>query len=269
MELATAKNCKHGQKLVYKSAYNGWQLFCLALLGWLWAPPYASAEEEVYLRLQVAEPYVELHTGPGRGFPVYHVIGRHDWIEIIKRRTDWFRVRAKDNKEGWVFIDQIELTLATPGQQTKFAIIQQQDFAQRRFESGVLVGDFEGASLITLYSGYHFTKNLSVELGISQASATFTNSILVNLNLVSKPFPAWRVSPFFTLGMGHLKNKPRATFLLADETSDVTANAGIGAQAYLTRRFVFRGDVKQYISFTSDEDNGEFLEWKFGFSFFF
>jgi len=133
----------------------------------------------------------------------------------------------------------------------------------------VLVGDFEGASLMTLYGGYNFTKNLSVELGISQASGTFTNSILINLNLMSSPFPAWRVSPFFTLGMGYLKNIPRATFLLADETSDLTANVGVGAHAYLTRRFVLRGDVKQYISFISDEDNGEFLEWKLGFSFFF
>ncbi|NOZ52065.1 MAG: hypothetical protein GXP08_02810 [Gammaproteobacteria bacterium] len=269
LELAT--HCRHGQKWIYLysiPAWRHWFLFVF-VLWFLGVQHVQAADGEAYLRLQVADPYVELHTGPGRGFPVYHVIERHDWIELIKRRTDWFRVKAKDGKEGWAYIDQIEQTLATPGRQTKFANVKRQDFRQRDVEFGVLAGDFEGAALMTVYSGYNFTENLSVELAVSQASGTFTNSILIDLNVQSTPFPGWRVSPFFTLGVGHLRNSPRATFLLAKETSDVTANAGIGVRAYLTRRFVFRGDVKQYVSFISDEDNGEFLEWKLGFSFFF
>lgn len=228
-------------------------------------------EEQVTgnLRLQVAEPYIELHTGPGRGFPIYHVVDRHDWIEIIKRRTEWFRVRASNGKEGWAHIANMEQTLALPGRRTEFARIKHDDFMQRDYVFGVLAGDFDGASIMTLFGGVNLMDNLTAELSISQASGKFTNSELYDLNLVSTPFPTWRWTPYFTLGMGHLRNKPRETFLLAEETSDVTASAGIGIRAYLTRRFIFRANVREVIVFVDDNENGELTEWKLGFSFFY
>ena len=73
------------------------QLLALSLL--LAVAMSASAKED-YVRLQVAEPFVELHTGPGRGFPIYHVVERYEWIEIIKRKTDWFKIRTRDDKTG-------------------------------------------------------------------------------------------------------------------------------------------------------------------------
>ena len=230
-----------------------------------------EAEEKPtgYLRLQVAEPYIELHTGPGRGFPIYHVVDRHDWIEILKRRTEWFRVRASNGKEGWAHIANMELTLALPGRQTEFARIKHEDFMQRGYEFGVLAGDFDGAKIMTMFGGVNLTDNLAAELSISQASGKFTNSELYDVNLISTPFPRWRWTPYFTLGMGHLRNKPRETFLLAEETSDVTASAGIGIRAYLTRRFIFRANVREVIVFVDDDENGELIEWKLGFSFFY
>ena len=41
------------------------------LLAWLLTPVAAGARD--YLQLFVTEPYLELHTGPGRGYPVFHV----------------------------------------------------------------------------------------------------------------------------------------------------------------------------------------------------
>ncbi|HZV92245.1 MAG TPA: hypothetical protein VFF72_03455, partial [Caldimonas sp.] len=52
------------------------------------APVSASGNE----MLQVADPYLEMRTGPGRGYPVFFVVQRNDWIEIELRHTDWFRV---------------------------------------------------------------------------------------------------------------------------------------------------------------------------------
>src|SRR5690242_13048031 len=49
------------------------------------APASAASPD----RLQVAEPYLELRTGPGRGYPVFFVAARGEWIEIEMRHTDW------------------------------------------------------------------------------------------------------------------------------------------------------------------------------------
>jgi len=221
------------------------------------------------VRLQVAEPFIELRTGPGRGFPIFHIAERHDWIEILKRRTDWFRIRTREGKEGWAYITQLEQTFALPGRKARFARIQIEDFQERTFEFGVAAGDFQNAPVLSIYGGYKFSNNLSAELSFSQVSGTLTNTILLDANLLSSPFPDWRASPFFILGIGIINTEAKNSALVVDEINETTVNAGFGVKWYLTRRFVFRADLREYVGFLGQDFNGEFVEWKLGFSFFF
>ena len=62
-------------------------------------PAYAKT---AHYEAVVAEPFLELHTGPGQGFPVFHVVDRGQRIEVLKRRTDWFQVRTDRGVRGWV-----------------------------------------------------------------------------------------------------------------------------------------------------------------------
>ena len=64
------------------------------------APAVLTFQDEE--RLQIADPYIELRTGPGRGFPIFFVAQRNAWIAVELRHTDWFRVRTDDGKVGWV-----------------------------------------------------------------------------------------------------------------------------------------------------------------------
>ena len=66
----------------------------------------AEAAEE-YRTVSVADPYLEIRTGPGRGYPKFYVVDRGETVEILKRKTDWFKVRAANGKEGWVEREQI------------------------------------------------------------------------------------------------------------------------------------------------------------------
>ena len=54
------------------------------------------------LVLVVTDPYLEMHSGPGRGFPVIYVIGRDELVTVLYSRTDWYKVRASRGNEGWV-----------------------------------------------------------------------------------------------------------------------------------------------------------------------
>lgn len=235
-------------------------------------PVTESASEEndtETVRLQVAEPFIELHTGPGRGFPIFHIVERHDWIEIQKRRTDWFRIRTREGKEGWAYITQLEETFALPGKKARFARIQLEDFQERRYEFGVAAGDFEDAPVMTIYGGFKFQKNLSLEVSFSQVSGSLTNTMLLDASLLSTPFPNWEASPFFSMGVGLISTKAKNNALVVDEINETTVNAGFGVKWYLTRRFVFRADLREYIAFLGQDFNGDFIEWKLGFSFFF
>jgi uncharacterized protein YgiM (DUF1202 family) len=219
--------------------------------------------------VSVADPYLEMHTGPGRGYPTFHVVDRGDSVEIMMRRTDWFQVRAPDGAVGWVDRAQMERTLQSTGSEIVFAEANQQDFTDARWELGVLAGDFGGANIISLYGGYSLNPNVSIEVWGSQILGNFSNGWTASVNLTHETWPDWRISPFFTLGTGIIHTEPKSTIVQGEDRTDQIAHAGAGFRVYATRRFILRAEYKSYVVFTSRDDNEEVEEWKVGFAFFF
>ena len=228
----------------------------------------AYAEKE-YQRVQVADPYIELHTGPGRGYPIFHVVDRHEWVEIIKSKTDWFKVRTDRNKTGWVDRAQIERTLTEAGVKKRFRDVLVADYLRRRIEFGISGGDFENDPVVMARLGYKFTDNIVLEFSYGEVAGDLSSSDIYSINIVSTPFPSWRVSPNFTIGYGRFENTPRATLIGASDSDSDLANAGIGARFYLTERFFIRADYRYHVVLSSDDENDKFNELTGGVAFFF
>ena len=55
----------------------------------------AQAAHHRLLELVVSAPFLEMHSGPGRGFPVVYVVGRDEVLTVLYSRTDWYKVRAR------------------------------------------------------------------------------------------------------------------------------------------------------------------------------
>ncbi|MDX1404851.1 MAG: SH3 domain-containing protein [Woeseiaceae bacterium] len=231
-------------------------------------PLYAQASGE-YRTVSVADPYLELHTGPGGGYPIFHVIDRGETVEIMMRRTDWFQVRGADGTVGWVDRAQMERTLQPAGSFIEFAEADQQDFTEAKWELGVLAGDFGGANIVSVYGGYSLTPNVAIEAWGSQILGNFSNGWMGSVNVVHETWPDWRFSPFFTLGAGIIHTEPKSTIVQSEDRTDQIAHAGAGLRMYATRRFILRAEFKSYVVFTSRDDNEEVEEWKIGFAFFF
>ena len=219
--------------------------------------------------MTVADPYLEMRTGPGRGYPVFHVVDRGEDVDIIKRRTDWFLVRALNGKEGWVNRAQMERTLQPDGDQVSFQPATIQDFTNARWETGLLAGDFGGANIISAYGSYSLNPNVSTELWLSQILGTFSNGYMASVNIVHETWPEWRFSPYFTLGTGVIHTMPKSTIVQGPDRTDPIGHVGGGFRIYVTRRFLLRAEYKSYVVFTSRDENEEVEEWKAGFAFFF
>jgi hypothetical protein len=228
----------------------------------------AQAAEE-YRSVSVADPYLEMHTGPGPGYPVFHVVDRGDAIDIIMRRTSWFKVRTDNGTEGWVDRGQMERTLQPAGAPIEFGETTQADFVDSRWELGGMAGDFGGANIVSLYGAYSVNSNVSIEVWGSQILGNFSNGWMGSVNLTHEIWPDWRVSPFFTLGTGVIHTEPKPTIVQGEDRTDQIAHAGAGVRIYTTRRFILRAEFKSYVVFTSRDDNEEVEEWKVGFAFFF
>jgi len=217
----------------------------------------------------VADPYLEMHTGPGRGYPIFHVVDRGENVEIVMQRTDWFLVRDSRGDEGWVDQAQMELTLKPDGSEFDLLQANIDDFTNAKWELGVLAGDFGGANIVSLYGGYSLNPHVSIEAWGSQILGNFSNGWMGSVNVVHETWPEWRVSPFFTLGAGVIHTEPKSTIIQGEDRTDQIGHVGVGFRAYVTRRFLFRGEYKSYVVFTSRDDNEEVEEWKVGFAFFF
>jgi hypothetical protein len=242
------------------------RLIACALLLCLAGVATARAEG---LEVIVADPYLELHTGPGRGFPIVHVVERGAMVRVLKRRTDWFRVRDADGREGWVHRSQMAETLVPAGTRLELDDPAREDFGAHRREIGLLVGDFEGSNVITAYGAYAFNGHLSGELAVSQLLGNFSDGLMATLGVTHVPRPDWRIQPFFSIGTGYINIQPKGTQVQTPERTDQLAYVGGGVRAYLARRFIIRAEYKEYVVFTDRDENEEAIEWKIGFAFFF
>ncbi|MEM7610767.1 MAG: SH3 domain-containing protein [Pseudomonadota bacterium] len=221
------------------------------------------------MTVAVADPFLEMRTGAGKGYPVTHVVEQGESVQIIRRKTDWFKVRTDRGREGWVNIVQMEQTLDEAGELTEIERVGRDEFVQRRWETGIMTGDFSGADILSVYGGFALTRNVSVELWGSQLVGNFSTGWLGAVNVVHETWPEWRVSPFFTLGTGVVRTEPKSTLVSTPDRTDQVTIVGAGVRAYVTRRFVLRGEYKSYVVLTSRDDNEEVEEWKVGFGFFF
>ncbi len=240
---------------------------CAVVLQIFLTAPLQAADE--YRSVTVADPYLEMRTGPEDGYPIFHVVDRGESVEILMQRTDWFKVRTEKGKEGWVDRAQMVLTLKPDGSAVSFAELGIEDFTNAKWETGLLAGDFGGANIVSLYGGYSLNPNVSVELWGSQILGNFSNAWMLSANVVHEAFPEWRVSPFFTLGAGVIHTKPKSTIIQGPDRTDQIGHVGAGLRVYATRRFLLRAEYKSYVVFTSRDENEEVEEWKVGFAFFF
>ena len=222
-------------------------------------------------QVTVAEPFLEIHTGPGRGYPIFHITESGQTVLIKSRRTDWFKVSTNDRqpKSGWVHLRQIEKTLNQHGRQVTFSDANLLDVSDSNFEWSIEGGSFGGVNTIGTAVRYRMTPHLSTEIKFSQILGDFSDSEMVVLSLQHSPFPEKRLSPYFQLGTGLLRTQSFATIVQPNDDSNQTINVGTGIKFYLARHFITHVDYRYHTVLTSRDNNEEIHEWNLGFRVFF
>jgi hypothetical protein len=220
-------------------------------------------------RLQITDPYIELHTGPGRGFPVFFVAPREQWIAIEMRHTDWYKVRTEEGKVGWVQRQQLQSTLTAAGEQKTFRDILLDDYLKRHVQLGAAWGQFKSEPMLKIWTSYRMSETLSLEGTVGQVQGVFSGTDLWHMNVLAEPWSDQRISPFFAVGLGKFKNFPNQSLVGATATNAKLANAGIGVRYYLNERFVVRADYSLYTAFVADTRTLEYRAFTAGLSFFF
>jgi uncharacterized protein YraI len=232
------------------------------------APPKPARSPKAE-RVLVADAYIELRTGPGRGYPIYYVAPRNEWIEIELRHTDWFRVRTDDDKVGWVSRAQLETTLTALGSKKTFRDVLLDDYLSRKVQLGAAWGHFQSEPMLKVWTSYRFSDTLSLEATYGQVQGVFSGTDLWHVNVMIEPWSDYRLSPFFSVGLGKFKNFPNQSLIGAQVTDAKLGNASVGVRYHLTERFVLSADYSLYTAFLSDQKSTEYKAWTLGIAFFF
>ena len=243
--------------------------FTLLLIMLLNALTSASYADELKQEVKVADPFLEMHTGPSVSYPIFHVIKRDEIITVVKQRTSWYLIEDYKKREGWVHRSQLAKTLTLKDEKIEIKEFTHENYLEHDLEMSMIGGNFGTLPMMTLSGSYAFTNNLAAEVSFSQIIGSFSSRQLLGGNLIHHPFPEWKISPYFSLGTGLIKTNVKSTISPLKDQTDYLANVGLGFKMYLTRRFLLRADVKKHIIFQSRNNNEEITAWQVGFAFFF
>lgn len=230
----------------------------------------AQAADDLSIeRLRVTDPYLEIRTGPGRGYPIFHVAAKDEWVEVTLRHTDWYKVRTENGREGWVQRRQLQSTLTEAGVSKSFRDVLLDDYLSRRVQLGASWGRFKTEPMLKLWTSYRFSETLSAEATVGQVQGVFSGTDFWHVGLTAEPWSDRRLSPFVGIGFGKFKNIPNASLIGALVTDAKLAYGSIGARYHISDRFVVRVDYSIYTAFVADTRSSEYRAITGGLSFFF
>lgn len=225
-----------------------------------------SASGSVYL--EVAEPYIEMHTGPGRGYPVFNVVEQGETIEIIKRKADWYKVRSSDDKTGWSRATEIAHTLKPSGEPVDLPEINRGDYLKSRWRVGFSGGQFEGANAFSVTGGYRVLGWIGAELEWGQIFDNSVTSDYYGANILLEPDMNLPLTPYVSAGAGQFHFNNRQKVVVEDAGNSDYYSIGFGGSYYIGRNFVMRGEYRWYSVSTDDGDAG-LNSWRIGLNTFF
>jgi uncharacterized protein YgiM (DUF1202 family) len=249
-------------------AFGASLALALALSAGLAAPGHAAADEPRE-RVQIADPYIEFRTGPGRSYPVFYVAERGSWIEIEMRHTDWFKVRAESGKEGWVNRQQLENTLTEAGSKKTFRDVLLDDYLRRRLEFGAGWGHFGSEPMLKVWTSYNLIDTIAIEATGGQVQGRYSGTSFWHVDLLVQPWSDRRLEPFFGIGVGRINNVPNASLVSAITSNANMANAMVGVRYHITDRLIARLDWAAYTAFIADNRTDQYRALTGGLAFFF
>jgi hypothetical protein len=136
---------------------------------------------ENLLELVVTRPFLEMHSGPGRGYPVIYVVGRDETVTVLYSRTDWYKVRAPRGQEGWARRSDLAQTVLASGEPAP--IPPYPDFASHRWEVGAGYGVYNRQNMVTAYADFGLTESLDIEAVVQQALGTIDNRVIGSIGI--------------------------------------------------------------------------------------
>jgi hypothetical protein len=228
------------------------------------------------VELKVIDTYLELHSGPGRGYPIFHVIEQGQTVKVHTRRTNWFFVSDRRNRKGWVKQESLARTLAPTGLPAALPNVQHGDFLAQQGRIGFAIGQQEKANTATVMAGFRLLSWAGLELEYGELFGESIDGESYGGSLIIEPFQLldsiadWSFTPFISKGLGKQSWQRKVKSQIGTDNSfkNDYEFTGIGINYYIGLNFVVRGEYRKMF-LNGANDNLSNAAWRLGFSSFF
>jgi len=220
-------------------------------------------------RVRVVDAFLDLRTGPGRGYPVTQVAERNEWVVIELRHTDWFKVRTARGQVGWVSRAQMAGTVTEDGVPFELADPTLQDYLNRRFEFGGGYGASPTTGVTRLWAGWRFSDTLSLDVGVTDVQYTTSTTGIWTAGLLTEPWSDQRLSPFMGVAVGRFQYKPNRSLVNAEVIDGNLGLFTLGLRYHLGSRVALRVEYLRYAVYVSELESRNYQAGTVGLSIHF
>ncbi|MCW9000618.1 MAG: SH3 domain-containing protein [Kangiellaceae bacterium] len=230
-----------------------------------------AAEQQ--LRLEVIDPYIELHTGPGKGYPIFYTVEQSEYITVLTKRTGWYEIKAQNGRIGWAKASQVARTLLPTGEPVDLPSISYGDYLKNSWRVGFSLGQFSrgeltGSDIFGYSLGYRPLSFMGVEIERGNFYETEVKGNYQGINLLIEPLSQLKLSPVLLIGSGtmEIESQPELTPLSFDK-EDFT-RIGLSVNYYIGRNFVLQTGFQSF-ELSTDNNDERLTRWNIGFNAFF
>jgi uncharacterized protein YraI len=231
---------------------------------WMMQPQVARSGT---LTAAIVEPFLEIHAGPGKSYPVFYISEKGESIEILKRRGDWYKVLLSNGKSGWVVQEEVEKTLLESGYSRTWIDRLYDRVVSDRLQMGWSAGTFGDDSAIYIRAQYKLTEQIALEGNTGFASGDLGSTQIYHGGILLTPWEKKWVSVRGTIGGGIVHVEPSRLLIKVEGGTYPEAHAGLGLSIPLFRNMAVRGDLRNFTLFMSPERTREFQEYSLGLQF--
>jgi hypothetical protein len=225
-----------------------------------------------YAEITVTGPYLEFHTGPGKRYPVFHVVPRGEHVQILFRRTDWFKVRDNRDRQGWVHREQIDQSVLADGEPLTLEDPNHRDVDALPWIAGAESGRLGHGWSLAGFVGYSPTPKFTIQAEITHQPSQVSDRLMGLAGLVHTVRPDWRISPYLEAGGGISQTHANAGAVGVAAGRETVGYYGAGLRWEVNNRFEFRLHERSYLMSRLSRPNvpnEAKNEWKAGFAFYF
>ena len=243
-----------------------------ALLLGLWLLCIAAAThaaDEPLPQLTLSDPFVNLHTGPGRGYPVFHVAARGEAVQLLLAHTTWVKLRTASGKEGWAQRESLQGTLQAAGVAPGPLQAWTERHLREKLEFGAAIGRFQSQPMLQLSTRLRLSEAIGIEAAAGQVQGLYSGTDFWQFDAVVEPMSDLALSPVLAIGVGRFRNIPNASLVEQGTTNANQLHAALGVRWRFGARYVLRADWSLYTALLSEQRSREYRALTLGLSFHF